>query len=143
MKKILFILFGLIVSLPAYCQTELSEQPRIKQVTKDYYVNLDYYDKYPSYERLVDRSNHLHGWSKFCRIYGCISAGIGGFALGTGIAEGDGYCITMGAISAVEGIIVGSVGDSLRKKCNKTREEIMRINSVGFPTSEIKIKDKK
>ena len=115
---------------------------RIEQVTKDYYVNLDYYDKYPSYERLVDRSNHLHGWSKFCKVYGIIAAGIGGFDLGLGISDGDGYCITMGAICLAQGLVVAKVGDSLRKHCDVTREEIMRINSVGFPTSEIKFNDK-
>lgn len=110
---------------------------RIERVTDDFYINLDYYDKYPSYERLVDRQNHLNGWSKFCSIYGIICAAIGGFDLGLGIGEGDGYVITMGALCATEGIVVSAVGGSLRKKRDKTREEITRINTIGFPTSEI------
>jgi len=137
----------LMVSIASFAQTETNDSVktqtyRIKQVTDDFYVNLDYYDQYPSYERLVDRSNHLHGWSKFCRIYGCIAAGIGGFALGSGIGAGDGYSIAMGTVCLAEGLVVAKVGDNLRKKCDETREEITRINNIGFPTSEIRIKDK-
>lgn len=110
---------------------------RIEQVTDDFYINLDYYDKYPSYERLVDRQNHLNGWSKFCSIYGLVCAAVGGLDLGLGIGEGDGYIITLGALCATEGIAVAAVGGNLRKKRDKTREEITRINTIGFPTSEI------
>lgn len=109
---------------------------RIERVTDDFYINLDYYDTYPSYERLVDRQNHLNGWAKFCSIYGTICAVLGGFDLGLGISEGDGYVITIGALCAAEGIAVSAVGGGLRKKRNKTREEITRINTVGFPVSE-------
>ena len=147
MKRLLIFTMVLMASIATYAQTDTNEPAtaqvhRIKQITDDYYVNLDYYDQYPSYERLVDRSNHLHGWGKFCHIYGCIAAGIGGFALGTGIAAGDGYSIAMGAICATEGIVVAKLGDNLTKKCNETREEITRINNLGFPTSEIRMKDK-
>ena len=142
---LLAVLLSFIAIAPAKAddgaEVEVYIPLRIKQVTDDYFVNLDYYDKYPSYERLVDRSNHLHGWSKFCGIYGCIAAGVGGFCLGGGLASGDGYSITIGALNVAQGLAVAKLGDSLRKKCDKTRAEIMRINSVGFPTSEIKIND--
>ncbi len=147
MKKSFLFLFCLILTSmtfrPLLAEDNVNiQQPRIEQVTDDYYVNLDYYDKYPSYERLVDRSNHLHGWSKFCKVYGYIAAGVGGFCLGAGISDGDGYIITMGSLSILEGAVVAGIGGSLLKKCNKTREEIMRINTIGFPTSEVKINDK-
>ncbi|MCR5362673.1 MAG: hypothetical protein K6E73_11795 [Bacteroidales bacterium] len=147
MKQLFLLIMFLMVSIASFAQTgtndsEKTQTYRIKQVTDDFYVNLDYYDQYPSYERLVDKSNHLHGWGKFCLIYGYISAGVGGWALGTGISYGDGYCITMGSICAAEGIALACVGGSMMKKCKKTREEISRINSIGFPTSEIRIKDK-
>ncbi len=70
---------------------------RIERVTDDFYINLDYYDKYRSYGRLCERQNNLNGWSKFCMVYGLICAGVGGFDLGMGIAEGEPYVITIGA----------------------------------------------
>ena len=147
MKNYFQFLLVLMISVMAFGQVKANEPVqqvpgRIKQVTDDFYVNLDYYDQNPKYERMVDRSNHLHGWSKFCKIYGIISAGVGGFCLGAGISAGDGYSITVGSLAAVEGIVVAGIGGSLSKMCKKEREEIMRINSVGFPTSEIKINDK-
>ena len=114
----------------------------IKQVTDNYYVNLYYYDKYPSYERLVDRSNHLHGWGKFCHIYGAIGSVVGVLALSSGISQKDDYGIVVGSLSLVEGLAVFGIGNRLMRNCQKTRKEIMRINSVGFPTGEIRLKDK-
>lgn len=112
---------------------------RMKQISDDCYVNLDYYENNRSYERLVDRQNHLNGWSKFCTIYGIICAAVGGFDLGGGIVNGDGYAITIGALSVAEGLAAGFIGDALKKKRNKAREEINQINSVGFPTAEYQV----
>lgn len=114
----------------------VSTTPRIEKVTDDFYINLDYYDQYPSYERLCDRQWHLRGWSKFCRIYGIICAAVGGFDLGVGIGNGDPFNITIGALCAAEGIAVAGIGDGLNKKCKETRAEITRINTTGIQTSE-------
>ena len=114
-----------------------STPARIEQVTKDFYINLDYYDKYPSYERLCDRQWHLKGWSRFCNIYGWICTAVGCFDLAVGIAEDAPYSVAIGSLCAAEGIAVVAVGGSLRAKCKKTRAEITRINTVGFPTSQL------
>lgn len=112
---------------------------RMERLSDDCYINLDYYDKYPSYERLVDKQNALSGWSKFCRIYGLICAFVGGWDLGAGIAQKDAYVTTIGGLCALEGIIVTGVGQNLVKKRDKAREEINRYNEIGFPTAEIKV----
>lgn len=112
---------------------------RMKQISDNCYVNLDLYDTDRNYERLVDRQNHLNGWSKFCKIYGIICAAVGGIDLGAGIADGDSFAITVGALSVVEGLTAGYISDVLKKKRNITREEINQINSVGIPTAEYKV----
>lgn len=112
---------------------------RMKQISDDCYINLDLYDTNRAYERLVDRQNHLNGWRKFCIIYGTICAVAGGIDLGAGIADGDGYAITIGALAVAEGVTAGIIADVLKKKRNKAREEINQINSVGIPTAEYKV----
>ncbi len=115
------------------------EVVRMKQISDNCYVNLDLYDTNRAYERLVDRQNHLNGWRKFCIIYGTICAVAGGIDLGAGIADGDGYAITIGALAVAEGVTAGFIADVLKKKRNKAREEINQINSVGIPTAEYKV----
>ena len=110
--------------------------------TADYYVNPKYYANYPSYERLVDRSNHLHGWGKFCHIYGSVGSILGMIVFVSGCSNHDSYNTTIGAASVVEGLVAFGIGNVLMKKCNETRKEIIRINTYGFPTSEIRVGDK-
>jgi len=148
MRRFLIVCLSLMAFLPMFAvENEAQNEEdaanevtaRIEQVSKDFYINLDYYDKYPSYERLCDKQRHLNFWAKFCTIYGIICAGIGGFDLGYGIADCEGYIITVGALCAAEGIAVAALGGSLRSKCTKTRKEIMQINSTGFSVSEVRL----
>lgn len=145
MKHLFFciiLVFSCAISIAQEKSNSLRTSPqvvRMERISDDCYINLDYYDKYPSYERLVDKQNALSGWSKFCRIYGLICAFVGGWDLGAGIVQKDAYVTTIGGICALEGIIVTGVSQSLVKKRDKAREEINRYNEIGFPTAEIKV----
>lgn len=94
----------------------------------------------PQYRRLVERQNNLHGWSKFCRIYGRISV-ISGMVLAClgGRAE-----MKQGTISSLltvaEGTAALIVGSKLYDSCMETRREITRYNNQVFvPTTSFQV----
>ena len=86
----------------------------------------------PDYARLVERQNHLHGWTKFCHIYGKINL-IAGAVFAALNANADSKVGTVSSLCMVAASLI--VATRLSNQCSATRYEIQRYNAAKMPVS--------